>query len=128
MRQRHLDDTSSVETAKRKTLLGWVIGLLLALYGVILYAYLGKILLTGEWPSNQVTGLGFAFSAFVLVASILLVPLVTDPKKALTRQRLISTMYLLLVPVLVMIFMAIMMRVEQYGLTEMRYLVYAILL
>lgn len=128
MRQWDLENRSPVETAKRKTLLGRVIGLLLALYGVILYAYLGKILLTGERPSNQVTGLGFAFSAFVLVASILLVPLVTDPKKALTRQRLITTMYLLLIPVLVMIFMAIMMRVEQYGLTEMRYLVYAILL
>jgi len=128
IRQRKINDKSTIKKDKWKTLLWWVIGVLLLVYGLILYAYLAKILMTGEWPSNQVTWLGFAFSGFVVVGSILLVPLITDKKKALTRQRLLNWMYISLIPILGMVFFAIKLRVDQYGITEMRYLVCLLLI
>ncbi len=128
IRQWKIDEDEPVQQVKRKTMLGRVVGFLLLVYGVILYIYLGKILVTWERPSNQVTPLSFAFSWLVVLWSILLIPLVTDEKDTVVRKRALVWMYLAVLPILVMVFFAIKLRLSQYGITEMRYIVCALLL
>jgi len=123
-----IDEDEDSQPLKWKTLLGWVVGFLLLVYGIILYIYLGKILMTGEWPSNQVTPLSFAFSGLVVLGSILLVPLVTDEQQLILRKKILIRMYISLIPILVMVFFAIKLRIGQYGVTEMRYILCALLL
>jgi hypothetical protein len=109
-----IDEDEDSQPLKWKTLLGWVVGFLLLVYGVILYIYLGKILITGEWPSNQVTPLSFAFSGLVVLGSILLVPLVTDEEQTILRKKILTRMYVSLIPILIMVFFAIKLRIGQY--------------
>lgn len=123
-----IDEDEDSQPLKWKTLLGWVVGFLLLVYGVILYIYLGKILITGEWPSNQVTPLSFAFSGLVVLGSILLVPLVTDEEQTILRKKILTRMYVSLIPILIMVFFAIKLRIGQYWVTEMRYILCALLL
>lgn len=127
IRKRKIDEDEAVQPAKWKTLLGWVVWVLLLVYGVILYIYLGKIIITWERPSNIVTPISFAFSGFVVLWSILLVPLLTNENHSIVRKNILIGMYLSLIPILIMVFFAIRLRIEQYGLTEMRYIIVALL-
>ncbi len=123
-----VSNTIRSKSAKWKTMLWRVVWLLLLLYAAILYVYLAKILVTRERPSNQVTLRSFVFSVLIVLWSILLVPLIDTEFSEEFHQRCMTVLYVLLLPVCVMVACAIWIRIEQYWLTESRYLVVAVLL
>jgi hypothetical protein len=94
---------------------------LVLVYFVILYAYLGKILLAWEWPQGWVSGLILGFIATGFTSLLLLYPI---------RERLenvwITTLsrwfYVVIIPLTIMLFLAVWQRVSAYGFTEGRYL------
>lgn len=89
---------------------------LLALYGLILYAYVVRILVTGEVPKNLVSPMVLAAGGLAALALLLF-----DPKPGrggLARLlRLAPPLFLPLVPLGAW---ALVMRVNQYGWTEFR--------
>jgi hypothetical protein len=94
---------------------------LIAVYLVILTLYLGKIVVTRVWPSGWI---GYLVSS-VATAGILAMLLV-HPVKDETGNKWVRTFsrwfYILLSPSIVMLLLAIWKRIDQYGFTELRYL------
>jgi hypothetical protein len=94
---------------------------LVLVYLVILYAYLGKILLAWDWPKGWVSGLTLGFVATGFASLLLLHPI-----RDRIENRWINTasrwFYVVIIPLTVMLFLAIWRRVSEYGITEGRYL------
>ncbi|HBZ00417.1 MAG TPA: hypothetical protein DEO84_03750 [candidate division Zixibacteria bacterium] len=97
---------------------------LVALYLVILYAYELKIIFNWNWPKGWVSQLVSWFSVAGILSLLLLWPL-----RELTENRWIRTFtrwfFRALIPLIVMLFMAILQRVGVYGITINRFLVLA---
>lgn len=93
---------------------------IVAVYLLILTAYFVKVLVTWQWPSGWI---GWLVSV-VAVAGIFSLLLV-HPLSARPGDRWVGTyargFYLLLLPAVVMLWLAIGQRVGQYGITERRY-------
>jgi Domain of unknown function (DUF4153) len=94
---------------------------LVAVYLLILLAYLVKILVTGTWPSGWI---GYLVSS-VAVTGILGFLLV-HPLRARATEGWIRTysrwLYVGLIPAAAMFLLAVWQRVQPYGLTELRFL------
>lgn len=94
---------------------------LVALYVTILLVYLGKILVTGTWPSGWISYLVSAL-AVAGIFSLLMV----HPERMRTEQSWIDRyalgFWIAILPSSAMVLMALWQRVEQYGITEARYL------
>ncbi|HEX6588692.1 MAG TPA: DUF4153 domain-containing protein [Longimicrobiales bacterium] len=89
---------------------------LLGVYYVILYAYVVRILVTGELPKNLVSPMVFAAGALVLLALLLFDPR-ADGRPLSRTLRVAAPLYL---PLAVLGVYAITVRLDQYGLTEFR--------
>lgn len=83
------------------------------LYFGILTAYVAKILITQVWPSGQVAYPILFLSALVFGSYLLSYP---------WRKEWNKWFFTALLPFMAIYFIALGMRVEQYGLTELRYL------
>ncbi len=90
-------------------------------YLVILYAYLGKILLTWDWPQGWVSALILGFISTGLISILLLHPI-----RGRDENVWINTasrwFFVVIIPLILMLFLAIWRRVSEYGFTEGRYL------
>lgn len=95
---------------------------LITVYLVILYAYVGKILITSNWPVGWVAYLVLAFSIFGILSFLLVYPLRNDNDNPWVKfySRLF---YFLLVPLIIMLYISIFKRVDEYGITVARYYV-----
>ena len=95
---------------------------LLVLYLAILYVYSFTILLTWNWPKGVVSYLIICIAAVGIIALLLMYPYGN-----LKENRWIKTFtkfyYYLLLPLVVILFMAITLRIEMYGVTINRYLI-----
>lgn len=100
---------------------------LVALYLVILTAYLVKVLVTGQWPNGWIGWLVSSVSAAGLLA-ILLVHPVRDREENRWVSRFTRVFHLALLPSIAMLFAAIGKRIGQYGFTEERYYLLALAL
>lgn len=93
---------------------------LVTLYMVILYCYMGKILLSQDWPQGYLAWLVSIMSVLGIFNLLLI-----DPEKNRTESRWIAAYskfyYVLILPLLGMLFVAIGKRVSEYGVTEQRY-------
>ena len=93
---------------------------LVTVYLLILLAYLGKVLITTEWPSGWI---GWLVSC-VSVAGILSI-LLTHPIRHRQENAWIVTygrwFWLAMIPAVGMLLVAVWKRIEQYGITEPRY-------
>lgn len=111
-----LASTSSGVASVASRIALWLVPPLLALYTLILYAYVVRILVTGEIPKNLVSPM--VLGAGVLAALALLL---FDPQPArggLARWlRLAPALFIPLAP---LGYWAVIARVEQYGWTEFR--------
>ncbi len=96
----------------------YIISPLAVAYMVILYTYTAKILLTGEWPKNVLGWLVIAFLGAAIFAYFLWTPLL---KKTWDKYRRIF--WLLLLPQIALLFVAIGWRIHAYSWTENRYFV-----
>lgn len=93
---------------------------LAAVYFLILYAYMAKILFTQQWPQGWVSWLTTSASALGLLAFLLLWPVSEGEENR--RYRAFSRGFCAAaLPLLGMLFVAVYKRVAQYGLTEHRY-------
>ncbi len=97
---------------------------LIGIYFVILYAYELKIIINWNWPKGWVSQLVLWYSVVGILSLLLLWPL-----RNLTENRWIKTFttwfFRALIPLVVMLFLAILERVGTYGITINRYLVLA---
>ena len=94
---------------------------LLLIYVVILYLYGLKILINFELPRGWVSYLVLGYGLVGTLALLLVHPLRHESKGWVRLFRRIF--YLLLMPLLVLLFVAIFFRILQYGFTEARYIV-----
>lgn len=89
-------------------------------YLAILTLYLGKVLITREWPSGWI---GYLVSGVAGVG--ILSWLLVHPLEERAEHRWVKTFtrgfWIALLPAIVMLWLAIWKRVDQYGLTERRY-------
>lgn len=115
------------ETNKKApiVLLEYILAPLLALYTVILYIYAATILVDWDWPKGGVVYWILTFSLVGLGAYVLSYSL-RDEKPHGLLNRFFSWWLGLLLPLLIVYFIAIGLRIEQYGITENRYIVVAL--
>jgi hypothetical protein len=103
-----------------RILLLYIVMPLLSVYTGILYVYFIKILVTRHWPAGIVSHLVLWYS-FISIAVIFFIYLLREKNN---WSRIFSD-YLpkLILPLLVMMFIAMGIRINAYGITENRYLV-----
>ncbi len=93
---------------------------ILSIYTVILYLYFGKVLITQNWPTGVVSYLVVAYSAVGIATIFFLWPYKTRNKWV---NIFIETYTKAIFPLLIMMFIAIGLRINQYGFTENRYFI-----
>lgn len=92
-----------------------------ALYVAILYLYGIKILAEGVWPKGWVGNLVIGFSTTGVFLMLLLHPL--REKLATVWVKKVSRLfYILILPLMILLFAALYLRIAEYGFTENRYL------
>ena len=92
---------------------------LVAVYLLILTTYLGKVLFTREWPSGWI-GYLVSFVTITGILAWLLVRPLEDRAPYTWVKGYTRGFFLALLPSIVMLWMALYKRVDQYGLTERR--------
>lgn len=95
---------------------------LLLLYLAILYAYGAKIIFTWDWPRGIVTYLIIAISVLGIFTNLLLFPYQKE-KEGGWIKGFYKAFYYLLIPLTVLLFIAIGIRIQDYGLTVNRYII-----
>jgi len=90
---------------------------LLVLYGGILYVYGGKIFLMSEWPKGTVAFLIFWYALFGVATYLLLFP---RRDQSSWIRPMTKVFFITLVPLAVLLWGAILIRVSEYGLTANR--------
>lgn len=93
---------------------------LLILYLLILYVYGGKIVLNWNWPKGWVSYLVSGVSILGFFNILLMYPYGTL-KDNEWIQKFSKVFYYLLLPLVVLLFIAIVMRINAYGITIKRY-------
>ncbi|HEU4402061.1 MAG TPA: DUF4153 domain-containing protein [Candidatus Polarisedimenticolia bacterium] len=98
---------------------------LVVLYVFILYAYMGKILMSPQWPQGWVGWL-VSYAAIFGVLTLLLL----HPGRQDTESRWIKVFerafYAAVLPLLGLLFVALGKRAGQYGVTERRYFLFVL--
>jgi len=93
---------------------------LLGLYLLILYSYGGKIIITSNWPKGIVAYLIIFVSILGILTFLLLHPY-GNLKESSWIKKASRGYYFVLIPLLVLLFIAIFMRINDYGITINRY-------
>ena len=95
---------------------------IITIYLLILYAYMCKILFTQQWPVGWVSYLVLGFSVAGILSLLLIHPIRNDAnnKWMLSFSRFF---YFAIFPLLILLFFAIVRRINDYGITELRYFV-----
>ncbi len=96
---------------------------LLTAYTIVLYLYFARIIITWDWPSGIVSYLVSSYAAIGLVATFLVWPFKDENKWV---ESFIKVFTKVIYPLLGMMFIAIYLRINQYGFTENRYFIVAI--
>lgn len=104
-------------------LLSYIVIPLITIYTLILYIYFGKILVQWDWPKGLVSHLVLWYSAISVGVIFLITPVLEEDK--ICRQ--FKTLFpKLILPILLMMFTSIGLRINEYGITENRYFVLAL--
>jgi hypothetical protein len=94
---------------------------LVVVYLTILTIYLFKVVITTQWPSGWI---GYLVSSVATVGILAL--LLVHPISNQEENRWVGTFsrwfYIFMIPSIVMLLMAIYKRIDQYGVTEKRYI------
>lgn len=98
-------------------LVSYLVPLLVAIYFVILYAYVIRIAVTGELPRNMVSPMVIAAGSLSLVSLILF-----DPGPQATAWRWLRFTPMVYLPLVPLGFWALLIRFQDYGWTEFRML------
>ena len=98
----------------------YILFTLVIVYLTILYAYLLKILFQWNWPKGWVSGLILGFSATAILSLLLMHPIRNRSGNSWIRAAG-KWLYLVLIPLVVVLFLAVTERIGDYGITESRY-------
>ena len=93
---------------------------LVIVYLLILYAYLLKILIQWNWPKGWVSSLILGFTAVSILSLLLMHPIRDRSENAWIRAAG-KWLYIVLIPLIVVLFLAVTERIGDYGITESRY-------
>ncbi len=99
----------------------YVLTPLVAIYLVMLTAYLGKIVISGSWPSGWVGYLVASVAVTGVLGFLLVHPLRLEQGEAWIRTYS-RWLFIGLIPAAIMFLLALWKRAEPYGLTELRVL------
>jgi hypothetical protein len=99
----------------------YVLTPLVAVYLLILLAYLVKIIVTRDWPSGWIGYLVSSVSVAGILGFLLVHPLRDDPGEGWIRTYR-RWLFIALIPAAIMLLVAFFKRIAPYGLTELRYL------
>ena len=103
-----------------KILLLYIVLPLITVYTIILYLYFLKIIITWQWPQGLVAHLVLWYSVISLIVIFFTSPF----NKKNNWVKTFSTWFpKTILPLLVMMFFAIGIRISEYGVTENRYFV-----
>jgi hypothetical protein len=94
-------------------------------YLVILYAYLAKILIAWDWPQGWVSTLILGFSTTGILSLLLFHP-IRDHVENVWIKTASRWFYVLMIPIVIMLFPALWRRISEYGITEGRYIAAAL--
>jgi len=106
-----------------KVLLLYIVMPLTAIYTAILYIYFAKIIITVQWPVGIVAHLVLWYSVVCTAIILLASPLQNESRWA---GRFMFIMPKLIIPLIIMMFLSVGIRVKAYGVTENRYYVIAL--
>lgn len=95
---------------------------LLLLYLVILYGYMAKIITAWDWPKGIVSYMISIVSVLGILTFLLLYPY-GQQKENSWIKKFTSAYYMVLIPLVVVLFIAVFMRVSDYGITVNRYII-----
>lgn len=98
---------------------------LVTVYLIILYAYAVRTLMVWRWPTGWVTYPILSFCALAILCLFLLQPLAEKGTNRWVKSYC-RHLHLALFPLLIILFAAIGRRVQEYGITENRYIVLAL--
>lgn len=98
---------------------------LIILYLAILYAYSFKILIDWELPKGWVSYLVIALALLGFLIQVIINPIQKDIR-SWTINKFYPFFYVLLLPLIALLFVAIFRRITDYGITENRYFVLVI--
>ena len=101
-------------------LLQFIVLPLISVYTIILYVYFGKILITMELPKGIIANLVLWYS---IISTVVLFLIYTLRKTNQWVKTFIAIFPKAIIPLLGMMFFALAMRINQYGITENRYFV-----
>ncbi|TNE80209.1 MAG: DUF4153 domain-containing protein [Bacteroidetes bacterium] len=93
---------------------------LVLIYFLILYAYAGKIVIEWSWPIGWVSNLILGFSITGILAYLLVFPISDNADNRLMRLTG-RGIFIALVPLVIMMALAVLRRINDYGITEERY-------
>jgi len=99
----------------------YVLTPLVAIYLIILVLYLGKIIVTGQWPDGWIGYLVTSVAIAGMLGFLLVHPLRTLPDESWIRLYA-RGLFIGLIPAAIMLLLALWKRVEPYGLTPLRLL------
>ncbi|MCE7053975.1 DUF4153 domain-containing protein [Algoriphagus sp. AGSA1] len=95
---------------------------LLLIYLCILYFYGAKIIISGDWPKGIVSYMIIAISVLGIFTNLLLYPY-QRWKEGGWIKKFHKGYYLFLIPLIILLFLAIGIRLQDYGLTVNRYII-----
>jgi len=94
---------------------------IVSLYMLILYVYGGKILISWTLPIGWVSNLVLSFSVIGLLSFFLVYPMKNDGNIYISL--FFKWFFKLMLPLLLLLYIAIFTRINAYGITELRYYV-----
>ncbi|HBG22405.1 MAG TPA: DUF4153 domain-containing protein [Peptococcaceae bacterium] len=103
-----------------RVLLLYIVMPLLTAYTAILYIYFVKIIVVSEWPVGLVSHLVLWYGVIVTIVLFLISPIKDESKWA---NGFLVWMPRVILPILVMMFISMGIRINAYGVTENRYYV-----
>ena len=100
---------------------------LILVYFIILYSYSIKILIQWQLPEGWVSYLVTGFAGLGVFTLLLLYPVQTTEENKWIK-RFSRFFHIALLPLLILLYIAIIRRISDYGITENRYFVFALAL
>jgi hypothetical protein len=106
-----------------KILLMYIVMPLLSVYTIILYIYFIKIIVTWQWPVGLVSHLVLWYLVITEAVLLFITPMGDKSKWA---GKFLLWMPRVIIPILIMMFVSMGIRINAYGVTESRYFVLAL--
>lgn len=103
-----------------RILLLYIVMPLLTAYTIILYIYFGKIIITAHWPIGIVSHLVLWYSVIVTIVLFFITPIKDENP---WQNKFLKFFPKIILPLLIMMFISIGIRINAYGVTERRYFV-----